>query len=430
MPTVAAPAPADRTISALATLAAVAVAVFLVAPRASPGVLALLLAMIAMAGGLQGGAASLRRFALPVGLALAFAGWALVSAAWSADRPESVSKAALVALLAVAAGWAGWAVKEARPDQLRQAARAALIAFAAGLVYLLAEELTQHGIKRLVFNFLPFMRPDKKHSVGEVEVLAVAGYITNRNMAAMMLALWPMVLIAWLQIDRRKRLAAVLALVGLSAGTLVLSWHDTSAIALVLSLMVLGLTFAWPKLGLSVVAAGWVMATLLVVPLASWAAHGAKLHSASWLPHSARHRIVLWAYTAEQVQVRPLTGVGAAATKAIDARRGPRTEVMPGTMFQWRSGPHAHNIYLQTWYELGAIGAALLCAMGLAVITVLSRLPRLAMPFSAAAMTTAAVMGAFSWGLWQPWFLAAFAVGAVLMAIAMELARAEQGRPA
>lgn len=424
MPTVAAPSSTDRIASTIAVMGAMVLAVFLVAPRASPGVLCVLIGAIALAGGWTGGGTAFRKWSLPVVFLLAFAGWSLASAGWSGDRPESLNKALLVAAYVAAVGWAGWAVKDARPEMLRQAGRAALYAFAAAVVYLLIEELTQHGLKRLLFNVFPFMRPDKKHSVGEDEVLAVAGYISNRNMAAMMLALWPMALIAWLDLERQKRLAFVIGMAGLCAATLTLSLHETSALALLLSVAILALTFAWPKLGLSVVAAGWVIATLLVVPLASWASHGAKLQNASWLPHSARHRIVLWAYTAEQVQQRPITGIGAAATKSLDARRGPVTELMPGTPFQWRSGPHAHNIYLQVWYELGAIGAMLLCAAGLSVIAVLSRLPVSAMPFGAAAMTTAAVIGAFSWGFWQPWFLAAFGICAVLMAIAVRLARA------
>jgi len=38
-------------------------------------------------------------------------------------------------------------------------------------------------------------------------------------------------------------------------------------------------------------------------------------------------------------------------------------------------------------------------------------------------VTTAAVMAAFSWGMWQAWFLGVFMVSAVLMTIAIQTVR-------
>ena len=46
---------------------------------------------------------------------------------------------------------------------------------------------------------------------------------------------------------------------------------------------------------------GWITATLLVVPIATYSYERGELHFASWLPHTARQRIILWGYTAEQV---------------------------------------------------------------------------------------------------------------------------------
>ena len=396
-------------------------ALLLVTPRASPATLVLLL--LATAGGMAPGMDALRRLSTPVVLLLALGAWAAVSTIWAADRGEAIGKSVLLATLALTAGWSLLAVKQMRPDLLRQACWVALMTFAAALAYLCFEEITGHALKRLMFLLLPFTRPDNKHTAESENDLMVAGYISNRNMAAVTLALWPVLLIARTTLDRSRWLPATGALFALALVTMTLSRHETSIIALLLAVAVLGVCMLWPKLGLCLVAAGWVVATLLVVPLASWASSGAKLHSAAWLPNSARHRIVLWAYTADQVQIRPLIGVGAAATKKIDAQRGAKVDALPGTPYQWRSGPHAHNVYLQTWYELGAIGAALLCAAGLAVVAVLSRLPAVALPFAAAAMTSAAVTAAFSWGMWQAWFLALFAVGAVLTGMAVQAVR-------
>lgn len=424
MPTVTAGATSDRTAGIISTLGAIALVIFLVTPRASPGTLALLAAAVGVGSGWAGGAAALRRMAIPAGLLLVLAVWALASVAWAADKAEALNKAALLAALVAATTWAQAGLKDIPHDLLARLARACLATFFIAALYLLIEELSGHFIKWLLFTALPFIRPVGKLISDTDGQVAIAGYITNRNMAALALALWPMLLMMRTGLKRDRGMIATAIIVVCVLVTLGLSKHETSLIALAASAVVLAIGFVWPKLALSIVAAGWVVATLLVVPLASWGAHGAQLYSAQWLPNSARHRVVLWAYTAEQVQHRPLHGVGAASTKAIDARRGPKVEPLAGTQYEWRSGPHAHNVFLQTWYELGAIGAMLLCAAGLATIAVLSRLPLMAQPYAAAQLTTAGALAAFSWGMWQAWFLGAFAVAAVLMTLAVQLVRA------
>lgn len=421
MPTASAKTSGDRAVSTVTALTAGALLLLLVTPRTSPGVLALLAVAVAVAAGHVRAWPSLRDVPVALGLVLALGVWAAASTSWAADRGEAISKALMLLMFALAVWWTLLGLPRARPELLRQAGWAALATFAACLVYLCFEELSNHLLKRLLFMLLPFTRPAGKHLGGDDTDLAVSGYITNRNMAAAMLALWPMLLMVQGLVERSRRLPAMAALLALALATFALSMHETSVIALALSALVLLVGLRWPRVALVLVAGGWLVATLLVVPIASWASASAKLYEATWLPNSARHRIVLWAYTAEQVRERPLIGVGAASTKLIDARRGPAVATLPGTKYQWRSGPHAHNVYLQVWYELGAVGAMLLCAAGLALIRSMAALPRAVVPYVAAAMTSAAVMGAFTWSLWQAWFLGAFAVSAALSAIAVQI---------
>jgi O-antigen ligase len=240
-------------------------------------------------------------------------------------------------------------------------------------------------------------------------------------MAAMTLLLWPVLLLTWRGAQVRSRvLLPILLLIGV-APTAAMSAHETSIIALAASAALLLFAIRAPRAALAIAAAGWLSLTLLIVPLASWSFHSAEFHKAGWLPNSARQRIVIWAYAASEVSNRPLTGIGVAATKPLDARRDAKVEVVPGTRYQWRSSPHTHNVYLQTWYELGAIGAALLCAFGLLLLRAISQLPPAARPAALATFVAAMLTGAFSWGLWQAWFLAAFAVTALSGALAVEI---------
>lgn len=423
MPTISTQTAPDYSTTLLSAAGAAALLLLVVAPRASPGCLALMLLAIYTAApvGPVSRVFSLPRPGMPLVLLLALAGWAAVSVVWAADRGEAINKAALLAAFATAIAFAATALPDARSEPLERAARAALAAYAVGFIYLCIEEITGQGLKRLLFLALPFARPDTRHIVGNDGDVVFAEYFLNRNIAAATLAFWPMLLVARRVVEPRRVSAVVAGIAAIALLTLAFSKHETSILALAASSIIGAAALAAPRLGLGLLAAGWLVATLLIVPMATWGLRTAELHKAEWLPHSARHRIVLWGYTAEQIQQRPLHGIGAASTKALDVRRGPRVETFPGTRFEWRSGTHAHNIYLQIWYELGAIGALLLCGAGLAAIQALSRLPPAVLPAAAATMTSAVVMGASSWGLWQAWFLGAFAMSGMLLLLGIRL---------
>ena len=416
----------------LPVLAAVLVAVFLIAPRAAPAL------ALGLAGVLLAVASSLdlrglvERVPAAMAVLAGFVVWALVSVGWAADPLDAIGKVGLLAVLIAAAVAVAGARTELSNGRVHEIARAVLIAFIAGLVFLCLEEVTDHAIKRVVFTLLPSFRPSLKHvSVGgdNGEVTGIAGYVSNRSMAALTLSLWPMLLVAWHLLERGRRWWGVAAIIVVAAATMAMSEHDTSVLAIVAAVVVLALTYWLPRTGLVLVAAGWLVATLAVVPITDWAFRSGELHSASWLPHTAQQRIILWGYTAQQVAKRPLFGVGADSTKLLDARRGPKVETPAGFSYQWRTGPHGHNIFLQTWYELGLPGALLLAGFGLLLVRAIAGLDRLAGAVMAAAFVSAAITGAFTWGLWQPWFLGAFALSGLLCLLALELhARVRDGR--
>ena len=409
-----------QNISVASGLAVVAVALCMIFPRAAPGSVALMLAAAFAGNPHRPDFAAFNTLPPPILAAFALAAWSLVSVAWAVDRVEAIGKALLLGLLSEALWIAFVGISALDRDTLNKVARASAVAFAVCLIYLLVEEITGHFIKRFLFEWAPLIRPVGKQVAGgsNGDPLLVSTYITNRNMAAMSLLLWPCVFIARNVVQPQWKLIAPAVLIASAALTAAMSAHETSMIALVVSAIVLAIGFQFPRLSIGLVAAGWLVACLLVVPIVHTAFRDAKLHTASWIPSSARQRIVLWAYTAEQVTNHPIIGVGTASTKVLDARRGPRVEPVPGTKYEWRSAPHAHNVYLQTWYELGAVGAALLSALGLTILYSIHRMPAAAVPYAVATLAASAVTGAFSWGMWQAWFMALFAFAAVVTVIA------------
>jgi O-antigen ligase len=92
-------------------------------------------------------------------------------------------------------------------------------------------------------------------------------------------------------------------------------------------------------------------------------------------------------------------------------------------VFGWRGGAHAHNEFLQTWYELGAVGVVLLLAAGCGVIFSIGRLSPGAQPFVLAQFAAFFAIAALSWGMWQSWLMALTGLAGIYAAMA---ARAEE----
>ena len=159
----------------------------------------------------------------------------------------------------------------------------------------------------------------------------------NQNVNLAMFHLWPG-LLALIGLASPRRTIAMIVLFAAIAAVIAMSNHDSSQVALVASSLVVLLAWKWRTLVIRSLAVAWCAAFVLVVP-ASFTAYDNGLHFANWLPDSARARIILWEYTAEQVLNRPLFGVGVDSTprlsaqqKATFAREQPEGFVYPRTM--------------------------------------------------------------------------------------------------
>ena len=98
--------------------------------------------------------------------------------------------------------------------------------------------------------------------------------------------------------------------------------------------------------------------------------------------------------------------MGAYPTPAASAKTA-TPAYMPNVFVLARTtGHHAHNLFLQSWYELWLLGAVLAAIAGAATALRLLLLPEPAQPFGAAAFTLFAVIAAFAWGMWQVWLVA------------------------
>src|SRR5262249_46399529 len=136
-----------------------------------------------------------------------------------------------------------------------------------------------------------------------------------------------------------------------------ISEQDSSQIGLV-SLLILPLALFLPRAVVTGLAVAWCLGFVLVVPF-DFLAFKAGLHEAEWLPRSARARIIIWEYTAERVLEKPWLGVGADSTPIVKAKVEATRDQPEGFVIRRTTGQHAHNLFLQIWYELGVFGAIL-----------------------------------------------------------------------
>jgi O-Antigen ligase len=402
-------------------LGALAIATFLLAPRAAPGQLVVLVALPALAAGGRAAAATL---ASPLAAACAaFGCYIVINASWSVNLAQAYGKVVFYwfALALVCLAIAGLRRLADRTLERLQQAIVAAVAIAAAL--LAFEVLSGCLIQRILFSMVPGIRPNHKHiQVADGWVTAIEPYMLNRNITALCLVIWPSLLM--LRTLLGTQMAHRIGLPGLAvaASAVLPSDHATSVIALTLAgVAFVGVTLAAPIMrGLIVVA--WTAAALLAVPVASLA-FDHHLQHAEWLPQSARNRIILWGYTAGEIKMAPLLGVGVASTRDLDAARAAAAARPDGYGYPLRTGRHSHSIFMQTWYELGGIGAVLLLGIGLMGIGVLWRLPPPDQPLAFAAFVTVVTIGASGWGMWQTWFMAGCGIWAVLLALALEGAR-------
>jgi O-antigen ligase len=238
-------------------------------------------------------------------------------------------------------------------------------------------------------------------------------------MVPLVLYVWPAAMAMAHTLTRPRAMVVAALTIALTGATVMLASHETSKVSFIGALAAFACAHLALRLTGRIVAVGWVCACLAMLP-AALIAHRLDVHEASWLQPSARHRIIIWNHTAEQALKSPWIGVGARTTHVL----GPRLEremAGPDADLLRSLSLHSHSVYLQTWFELGLIGATLLTLLGLAVLQAISALAPQLQSYAYATFASAAITAASSYGMWQIWFVGAFGFCAVLYGLSARL---------
>jgi O-antigen ligase len=122
---------------------------------------------------------------------------------------------------------------------------------------------------------------------------------------------------------------------------------------------------------------------------------------------------VIWGSTSLRVLEKPLLGHGLASTRVLDEMARPLQGKLAGTDISDGTNMHAHNVFLQAWYETGAIGGVLLFLAGLPVLGWLRARSDRTAPYLFAAFAASVVVASLSWSLVASWYIATFGLVAV-----------------
>ncbi len=344
-----------------------------------------------------------------IALPAVFVLWMLVSVLWTPEKRLAFGAIALYStvipatLIAVAcAGQIPAALR--RPIAL---AFAVAVAVAAWVSF--EEILTNHFFRRVLNTYIPLTRPKSIQLRADSGwILALQSFATNKNVAALMFMFWPALLISRMlarrPVEQWFRFATVAAL----TCAVLLSDHETSKLALVVSGVMFAVALWSRRIAFGMVVFGWVAATLLIVPF-SLITYRLGAHTVEQIQFSGRHRVVIWGQTSERVLMRPLHGYGLASTRVIDETAAPAAKaVIPGTNIPSGINVHSHNMFLQIWHEIGAIGALLMMLAGLPVLGWLRTRSDQTAPYLLAAFTAAVCIASLSWSLVAVWFVASF----------------------
>lgn len=325
--------------------------------------------------------------------AVALLAWAAISILWAPEAgrvADSVLRLGATLALAVLAADALRGVPAAPLIP-----RALAIGLALGIAAALFDDLSGHALRAAV------------RGIREVPLTLSFGLKNAASVIALML---PLAVFAP-SLPRWPRIA-----LGVSGAVVALLLPGDSAKIAVIAGLAIGLAASFAPRATRLGLAGVVAVLVLALP---WMLGAALPRDVSGVPFSAAHRLLIWDFTAERIAERPVLGWGMDSSRAIPGgteRTSQDTRSAFGLtahgahhwfIHQQMLPLHPHNLALQIWLELGAIGAALM-ALLLALAALACRSPAACGAFAAGL-----VIAMLSYGMWQYWWVAGLLLAAV-----------------
>lgn len=231
----------------------------------------------------------------------------------------------------------------------------------------------------------------------------------NRPLSILSILIWPVAIWA-AQIKLRYGIVVVIA-----TFLLMLTFNTGSAImAVATGAVAFVMVYSVPRASAILIGTVFV-ASILLAPTIERAIPSPKsLFTSMEFSRSAYHRLLVWEFTADKIEERPLLGWGFNASRII-----PGGTAKLDT-FENALPLHPHNAALQLRLELGILGA--IFAAGLLALAVIAAYRktrgRLEQAGAVAAVTAGFTIAMLSFGIWQSWWVSAlFLITAFTIAV-------------
>jgi O-antigen ligase len=362
----------------------------------------------------------------------AFLFWGLASAFWSLDFQVSLERGARLMVI-LASGLVIFVAIHRSEESHRRVARMFFLAgLAAAIVFLGFEATTGNTIARLLGAAKTDIAPSP--IVGDT-----FSHIYKGAVSILVVLTWPAVAIFF---DRERGwLAHVLIAVVVILSIVLVS--RVAVLACVVSAIIFLLARHWTTTMTRTVLAMSILVVVTWPTVPHLIGKPDELYARfPSIPLSALHRLFIAEHAAERIAAKPVTGWGLDSSRVIGATIDQnlkydgtlyRTRLhdddllikyLPPTTVQALRGAvmplHPHSVVLQTWLELGVVGAILLSSLLVIIIRAIERLDgRSELKAAALAQFTSGfVIANVSFGIWQTWWLSALFLSAGLMAIA------------
>ncbi len=355
----------------------------------------------------------------PVVTLLVLAGYAALSALWARDPQAAIAAGVTFAGVILVGQLLHWGLKQLTPAVSILVAGWFTIGLIAGGLMLISQFLTDFAIFRWILGTVPNLQPIGNSMVvqqnGQWILTSIS--IGNWSVAAVSMVMWPGILAVVSVAGTRNRAYLAISLFALVTSIALISDHQTSQFGLLVSLGVFAAAWAAPAFVKHTVAASCMFLIIAVVPLSYAADRVFKLHDASWAQPSLKERFRIWGSVAEHYTKAPIFGIGANNTTNVETSYPvPFEGTSPITTH------HPHDMILQIWLELGAVGGALLLVAGYQVFRVVNRVPPAVVPYVLATVVLIAIEAIATWNLWSTWFLSALAITMTFLLLGVRVA--------
>jgi exopolysaccharide production protein ExoQ len=315
--------------------------------------------------------------------------FAAISATWSVDPRASVERAMKLAAMTVMGLALWWFL----PPVTRPPHRMLAI-WAIGLAAVVsAVELSGDGVLRQQF-----------YSRNPSDM--------NRTVVTLSLLMWP----ALALMEGAKRPIVSLVLAVAVAAAVFMTQSVSAQLGLLVAVAAFLIALASTRIAVPLLAASSAAAFLLLPFLIRWTfgpLHGAL--QAIPVRTEPEIRLEIWDLFAGAIFEKPILGWGLESTRFFGERD--LSHVAPGFVWESHGWHHPHNLVIQVWVELGAIGAVLFTAAITLACLAIRRLPEARRPHVCAFFAGAFSIAVVSHGAWQTWWLALLAAGIVMFVL-------------